>query len=73
MAKYLHLTCPKCKDYPGLVVPEPPEPATGIPINAYCLRCGFKLLWSDLPYARFASLVRDLSVSDELKINEFKS
>ena len=25
------------------------------------------------PYARFAPLVKDLSVSDELKINEFKT
>jgi len=45
MAKYLCRTCPKCKDYLGVVVPEPPEPVKEIPINAYCLRCGFKLLW----------------------------
>jgi hypothetical protein len=28
MARYLYRTCPKCKDYLGVVVPEPPEPVT---------------------------------------------
>ncbi len=42
MAKYLYRTCPKCKDYLGVVVPEPPEPVTEVPIDAHCLRCGFK-------------------------------
>ncbi len=45
MARYLHRTCPKCKDYLGVVVPEPPEPAQEVPIDARCLRCGFKLAW----------------------------
>ncbi len=45
MAKYLYRTCPKCKDYLGVVVPEPPEPVTEVPIDARCLRCGFKLAW----------------------------
>ena len=45
MAKYLSRTCPKCKDYLGVVVPEPPEPVKEIPIDARCLRCGFKLAW----------------------------
>ena len=45
MAKYLYCTCPKCKDYLGVVVPEPPEPVEEIPIDARCLRCGFKLAW----------------------------
>jgi len=26
MAKYLYRTCPKCKDYLGVVVPDPQEP-----------------------------------------------
>jgi len=26
MAKYLYRTCPKCKDYLGVVGPKPPEP-----------------------------------------------
>jgi len=45
MAKYLYRTCPKCKDYLGVVVPEPPEPVTEVSIDARCLRCGFKLDW----------------------------
>ncbi len=32
MAKYLDRTCPKCKDYLGVVVPEPPEPAHRCPL-----------------------------------------
>ncbi len=45
MARYLYRTCPKCKDYLGVVVPEPPEPVTEVSIDARCLRCGFKLAW----------------------------
>ena len=45
MAKYLYRTCPKCNDYLGVVVPEPPEPAKEVLIDARCLRCGFKLDW----------------------------
>jgi len=45
MAKYLAHICPKCKDYLGVVVPEPPESVTEVPIDARCLRCGFKLAW----------------------------
>jgi len=45
MAKYLFRSCPRCDDYLGVVVPEPPEPVTVVPIDARCLRCGFKLAW----------------------------
>jgi len=45
MAKYLYRTCPKCKDYLGVVVPEPPDPVTEVPIDAHCAVCGFKLDW----------------------------
>jgi len=48
MAKYLYRTCPKCKDYFGVVVPEPPEPVTEVPIDAHCAVCGFKLAWKVL-------------------------
>ncbi len=44
MTKYLYRTCPKCKDYLGVVVRDPPGPKSEIPIDAYCCRCGFKLL-----------------------------
>ncbi len=45
MLKYLYRTCPKCKDYLGVVVRDPPGPKREIPIDAYCCRCGFKLGW----------------------------
>ncbi len=45
MTKYLYRTCPKCKDYLGVVVRDPPGPKSEIPIDAYCCRCGFKLAW----------------------------
>ena len=45
MTKYLYRTCPKCKDYLGVVVTDPPEPMSEIPIDAYCVVCGFKLGW----------------------------
>ncbi len=34
MAKYLYRSCPKCDDFLGVVVPEPPEPVDEIPIDA---------------------------------------
>jgi len=45
MLKYLYRTCPKCKDYMAVVVPDPPEPEREVPIDAYCVVCGFKLGW----------------------------
>jgi len=45
MTKYLYRTCPKCKDYLGVVVRDPPGPKREIPIDAYCVVCGFKLDW----------------------------
>jgi len=46
MLKYLYRSCPKCKDYLGVVVRDPPESKRKVPIDARCLRrCGFKLEW----------------------------
>ncbi len=45
MTKYLYRTCPKCKDYLGVVVRDPPGPKSEISIDAYCVVCGFKLGW----------------------------
>ncbi len=45
MLKYLYRTCPKCKDYLGVVVRDPPEPMREVPIDAHCVVCGFKLGW----------------------------
>ncbi len=33
MAKYLYRTCPKCKEYLGVVVPVPTEPVTKLLIE----------------------------------------
>ena len=43
MARYLARNCPRCKDYVGVVIREPLEPVTEIPIEATCLRSGHKL------------------------------
>lgn len=43
MAKYLYRSCPKCGDYLGVVIPEPPEPEEEGRIDATCLRCGYRL------------------------------
>ncbi len=45
MTKSLYRTCPKCKDYMGVIVPDPPEPEREVPIDAHCVVCGFKLGW----------------------------
>ena len=45
MTKYLYRTCPKCKDYLGVVVTDPPESKREVPIDAHCVVCGFKLGW----------------------------
>ncbi len=45
MLKYLYRTCPKCKDYLGVVVRDPPESKREVPIDAHCVVCGFKLEW----------------------------
>ncbi len=45
MLNYLYRTCPKCGDYLGVVVRDPPESKREVPIDARCLRCGFNLLW----------------------------
>jgi len=45
MLKYLYRTCPKCKDYLGVVIRDPPESKREVPIDAHCVVCGFKLDW----------------------------
>jgi len=45
MTKYLYRTCPKCKDYLGVIVPDPPQSKREVPIDARCVVCGFKLEW----------------------------
>jgi hypothetical protein len=45
MLKYLYRSCPKCDDYIGTVVHEPPEPVEEIPVKSTCLGCGYRLPW----------------------------
>jgi len=45
MLKYLYRTCPKCKDYLGVIVRDPPESKREVAIDAHCVVCGFKLGW----------------------------
>jgi len=45
MAKYIPHTCPKCGGYLGVIIPDPLEPTSEIPVDATCSRCGFNLLW----------------------------
>jgi len=45
MLKYLYRTCPRCKDYLGVVVRDPHESKREVPIDAHCVVCGFKLGW----------------------------
>jgi len=45
MLKYLYRTCPKCNDYMGVVVRDPPERMREVPIDAHCVVCGFNLEW----------------------------
>ncbi len=54
MLKYLYRTCPKCKDYLGVIVREPTEPVREIPISAYWLRCRYKLDLRMIPRKGFA-------------------
>ncbi len=60
MLKYLYRTCPKCKDYLGVVVRDPPEPEREVPIDAHCVVCGFKLGWrlvlGKRPYSKLTKL-----------------
>jgi len=45
MLKYLYPDCPKCGDYLGVIVLNPPESKREVPIDAHCVVCGFKLGW----------------------------
>jgi hypothetical protein len=43
MANYIARTCPKCRDYFGLVVSQPPDRNGEHPIDGYCAVCGYQL------------------------------
>ena len=60
MLKYLYRTCPKCKDYLGVVVPDPPQSKREVSIDAHCVVCDFKLGWKLVlgkrPYSKLTKL-----------------
>jgi len=62
MLKYLYRTCPKCKDYLGVVVRDPPESMREIPIDAHCVVCGFKLGWKLVLGKRSSSKLTKLAL-----------
>ncbi len=62
MLKYLYRTCPKCKDYMGVVVPDPPESKREVPIDAHCVVCGFKLGWKLVLGKRSSSKLTKLAL-----------
>jgi hypothetical protein len=43
MAKYIARTCPKCRDYFGVVVNQAPKSNGEHPINGFCAACGYHL------------------------------
>jgi len=62
MTKYLYRTSPKCKDYLGVVVRDPPESKREVPIDAHCVVCGFKLGWKLVlgkKYVKAKRVIRD--------------
>lgn len=58
MAKYLARTCPQCRNYLGVVIPEPREDSKEVPINAYCSGCRFKLLITKIIFGKRPMLAR---------------
>ncbi len=62
MAKYLLCTCPKCKDYLGVFVRDPPESMREVPIDAHCVVCGFKLGWKLVLGKRSSSKLTKLAL-----------
>ncbi len=62
MLKYLYRDCPKCGDYLGVVVTDPPESEREIPIDAYCVVCGFELGWKLVLGKRFYSKFTKLAL-----------
>jgi hypothetical protein len=43
MAKYIARNCPKCRDYFGLVLNQPPQSNGEHPINGFCAVWGYQL------------------------------
>jgi C4-type Zn-finger protein len=45
-SKYLQRSCPKCKGYLGIVIPEQKVKMPVQAINGRCLKCGYRLAWA---------------------------
>ena len=45
MARYLEKTCPKCRDYLGLVIHESGT-SKELPVIGKCMRCKYEFHWS---------------------------
>jgi hypothetical protein len=43
MAKYIVRQCPKCRDYFGVLVNQPPKSNGEHHINGFCAVCGYQL------------------------------
>jgi hypothetical protein len=46
MARYLPRSCPECRHYLGVVIPEPGRGASPQPVDAHCPVCGYRLGWT---------------------------
>jgi hypothetical protein len=46
MARYIPRTCPKCRDYFGVVVIHPYPMAKTLPVDGYCATCQYRIKWS---------------------------
>jgi hypothetical protein len=46
MARYIPRTCPKCRDYFGVVVIHPHPEAKTLPVEGYCATCQYRIKWS---------------------------
>ena len=58
MARYLTHTCPRCKDFLGVVVREPSVGRTARSVRGFCLRCRYQLNWKLISGRLFRHPVR---------------
>jgi hypothetical protein len=49
MAVYLARTCPKCRNYFGVVIAELEGRGRSQPINGRCAACGYEIHWTLFP------------------------
>jgi hypothetical protein len=49
MAVYLARTCPKCRNYFGIVIGEPKSENNVQSIRGRCAKCGYEVNWTLFP------------------------